>query len=115
MNIIVSAANFSSTDASKLTSLLQSDDSDEDSEHGAGTLDVLEKLEEKAKAMLENDEKKEEKSQYEYDMLKDALRQDIYLAERELETMKKRKAEDSQTKADAEGDLSVTSTDLEND
>merc|ERR1719502_1486900 len=126
MTIVVQASNFSSTDASKLMSMLQSDDSDDDmelgapagavySEHGAGTLDVLEKLEEKAKNMMEEEEKKEEKAQYDYDMLKDTLRQDIYLAEKELETMKKRKAEDSETKANAEGDLAVTTTDLEND
>merc|ERR1719502_1760019 len=126
MTIVVQASNFSSTDSSKLMSMLQSDDSDEDmelgapagavySDHGGGTLDVLEKLEEKAKTMMENEEKKEEKAQYDYDMLKDTLRQDIYLAEHELESMKKRKAEDSETKANAEGDLSVTSTDLEND
>merc|ERR1719155_133072 len=64
---------------------------------------------------MENDEKKEEKAQYDYDMLKDALSQDIHLAEHELETFKKRKAEDSETKATAEGDLAVTTEDLEND
>merc|ERR1719313_2674753 len=112
MNIVVQASNFSSTDVSKLTSMLQSDDSDADtelgapagavySEHGGGTLDVLEKLEEKAKTMMENEEKKEEKAQYEYDMLKDTLKQDIYLAEHELETFKKRKAEDTETKSNA--------------
>merc|ERR1719387_108331 len=65
--------------------------------------------------MMEDEEKKEEKAQYEYEMLKDNLRQDIHLAEHELETQKKRKAEDSETKANAEGDLAVTSKDLEND
>merc|ERR1719487_1160401 len=100
MNIVVQASNFSSTDASKLMSMLQSDDSDADmelgapagavySEHGAGTLDVLEKLEEKAKNMMEAEEKKEEKAQYDFDMLKDALKQDIYLAKHELESFKK--------------------------
>merc|ERR1719316_650992 len=84
-------------------------------DHGGGTLDVLEKLEEKAKAMMEADMQKEEKSQYDYDMLKDTLRQDIYLANHELEAEKKRLAEDSETKATAEGDLSVTSDDLAND
>merc|ERR1719428_2228170 len=48
-------------------------------------------------------------------MLKDSLKQDIQLAERELESMKKRLAEDSTTKATAEGDLAVTSKDLDND
>merc|ERR1719235_1647808 len=48
-------------------------------------------------------------------MLKDTLRQDIHLAEHELETQKKRKAEDSETKSNAEGDLAVTTKDLEND
>merc|ERR1719387_843101 len=65
--------------------------------------------------MMEDEEKKEEKAQYEYEMLKDNLRQDIHLAEHELESQKTRKAEDSETKATAEGDLAVTSTDLEND
>merc|ERR1719324_2150863 len=78
-------------------------------------MELLEKLEEKAKNMMEEEEKKEEKAQYEYDMLKDSLKQDISLAKHELEVQKKRKAEDSETKATAEGDLSVTTTDLEND
>jgi hypothetical protein len=64
---------------------------------------------------MEEEEKKEEKAQYDYDMLKDSLRQDIYVDKRELESFKKRKAEDSETKATAEGDLAVTTTDLEND
>merc|ERR1719387_1429332 len=65
--------------------------------------------------MMEDEEKKEEKAQYEYEMLKDNLRQDIHLAEHELESQKTRKAEDTETKATAEGDLAVTSKDLEND
>merc|ERR1719420_1200571 len=84
-------------------------------DHGEGTLDVLEKLEEKAKAMMEAEMQKEEKAQNDFEMLKDSLRQDIYLGEHELESEKKRLAEDSETKATAEGDLSVTSADLEND
>merc|ERR1719316_2030255 len=84
-------------------------------DHGGGTLDVLEKLEEKAKAMMEAEMQKEEKAQNDFAMLKDSLKQDIYLAEHELESEKKRLAEDSETKASAEGDLSVTSADLEND
>merc|ERR1719502_2231632 len=48
-------------------------------------------------------------------MLKDSLRQDIYVDKRELASFKKRKAEDSETKATAEGDLAVTTEDLEND
>merc|ERR1719197_1719101 len=43
------------------------------------------------------------------------LKQDIYLGEHELESEKKGLADDSETKATAEGDLSVTSADLEND
>merc|ERR1719482_1534503 len=128
LDMVVQASNFTSTDASKLTSMLQSDDSDSDayeelgapagavySDHGGGTVAILEKMEEKAKDMMEADEKKEEKAQYDYDMLKDTLKQDIYLAKHELETFKKRKAEDSETKATAEGDLAVTTKDLDND
>jgi predicted RNase H-like nuclease (RuvC/YqgF family) len=62
LDMVVQASNFSSTDASKLTSMLQSDDSDSDayeelgapagavySDHGGGTVAILEKMEEKAK------------------------------------------------------------------
>merc|ERR1719316_1272517 len=106
---------------------LQSDDSDSDdmelgapaaavyADHGEGTLDVLEKLEEKAKAMMQSEMEKEEKAQHDFEMLKDSLKQDIFLANHELDSEKKRLAEDSETKATSEGDLSVTSTDLEND
>merc|ERR1719247_1048756 len=65
--------------------------------------------------MMERDTQKEEKAQNDFEMLKDSLKQDISLAGFELESEKKRLAEDSETKASAEGDLSVTSADLEND
>merc|ERR1719197_2441129 len=125
LNIVVQASNFSSNDASKLMNFLQDSDADDMelgapaaavyADHGEGTLDVLEKLEEKAKAMMEAEMEKEEKAQHDFEMLKDSLKQDIFLAEHELESEKKRLAEDSETKATAEGDLSVTSEDLEND
>merc|ERR1719197_991493 len=125
LNIVVQASNFSSNDASKLMNFLQDSDADDMelgapaaavyADHGEGTLDVLEKLEEKAKAMMEAEMEKEEKAQHDFEMLKDSLKQDIFLANHELESEKKRLAEDSETKATAEGDLSVTSADLEND
>jgi hypothetical protein len=125
LNIVISASNFSSNDASKLMNFLQDSDDDEMelgapaaavyADHGEGTLDVLEKLEEKAKAMMEAEMEKEEKAVHDFEMLKDSLKQDIFLANHELEAEKKRLAEDSETKSTAEGDLSVTSADLEND
>merc|ERR1719197_1338573 len=125
LNIVVQASNFSSNDASKLMNFLQDSDADDMelgapaaavyADHGEGTLDVLEKLEEKAKAMMEAEMEKEEKAQHDFEMLKDSLKQDIYLAGLELESEKKRLAEDSETKATAEGDLTVTVADLEND
>merc|ERR1719326_2015909 len=125
LNIVVQASNFSSNDASKLMNFLQDNDADDMelgapaaavyADHGEGTLDVLEKLEEKAKAMMEAEMEKEEKAQNDFEMLKDSLKQDISLANFELESEKKRLAEDTETKATAEGDLSVTAADLEND
>merc|ERR1719478_1021928 len=70
LDMMVQASNLTSTDASKLTSMLQSDDSDSDayeelgapagavySDHGGGTVALLEKMEEKAKNIMEEEEK----------------------------------------------------------
>jgi len=130
LNVLVKATSFSTDDASKLKALLQSsqesDDSDADmelgapaaaayEEHGGGTMGVLEKLEDNAKSMEARLVKKEEKATYDFGLLESSLKQDIFLAEREMKEQKERLAEDSETKATAEGDLSVTSKDLEND
>merc|ERR1719379_1047136 len=65
--------------------------------------------------MMEADMEKEKKAQHDFELLKDSLKQEIYGKNLELESQKKRKAEDSETKATAEGDLAVTTEDLEND
>merc|ERR1719162_1455449 len=124
LNVLVKATSFSSDDASKLKALLQSsqesDDSDADmelgapaaatyAEHGGGTMGVLEKLEDNAKSMEARLVKKEEKATYDFGLLESSLKQDIFLAEREMKKQKERLAEDSETKATSEGDLSVTS------
>merc|ERR1719487_1123629 len=106
--------------------LLQSDDGDADEElgapsaatyeeHGGGIMKMMEDLEAKAHAREDAADKKEEKAQYDFELLKDSLTQKIKVATMELKSMKERKAEDSETKASAEGELSVTSKDLDND
>merc|ERR1719487_99619 len=75
----------------------------------------MEKLEAKARDMEAATVEKEAKRQNDFELLKDSLRQEIFMAEQELKTTKARKAEDSETKGTAEGDLSVTAKDLAND
>merc|ERR1719456_1874864 len=98
LKLIGKAFNFSSDDASKLMSMLQSSQESDDSdaemelaapaaaayeEHGAGTLDVMEKLEAKAADLKDAAIKKEEKQEYDFEILKQSLSDDIRYAEAE--------------------------------
>jgi len=89
--VIVEATSLSSADASKLTALLQSSDSDEDSELGApaaasfksasgGVVATMQDLFEKAEAQLEEARKSETKSVQAYQMLASSLKDEIKYA-----------------------------------
>jgi len=126
LTTLVKAQELSSSDASTLTSLVQSSESDDDAElgapdpsaykgHSGGIVETLENLLEKARNQLEASEKKEVNEQHNFGMLKQSLSDEIKYASKDMSEAKKALATSSETKATAEGDLAVTTKDLEAD
>merc|ERR1740138_733216 len=128
LSVMVQASVFSSADAGRLTSLMQSSQQSEDSEdesaapevavykdHSAGIVGTLEDLLDKAQSQLDDAVKKETASQYNFDMLKQSLENEIKFVGKELDAAQKGIATSSETKASAEGELSATSKDLKED
>merc|ERR1719183_1669958 len=128
LNVMVQASVLSSADASRLTTLVQtqqeSDDSDEVSGapaasvyegHSDGIIGTLEGLTEKAEGQLDKARKTETSSLQNYQMLKQSLTDEIEFANKDMDKAKKNKAESQEKKATAEGDLDATSKDLAED
>merc|ERR1719199_1786276 len=123
---MVSASVFSSADASRLTALVQTQQTNADEETGApaaavyegqsgGIIGVLEGLTEKAESQLDSARKTESKNLQNYQMLKQSLTDEIRFANKDMDKAKKNLAESQEKKATAEGDLKVTSADLAED
>merc|ERR1719287_225501 len=120
---MVQASVLSSADASRLTALVQTSDSDSDSAMGApaaavyegqsgGIIGTLEGLTEKAEGQLDKARKTETTSLQNYQMLKQSLTDEIKFANKDMAKAKKGMSEASGKKAAAEGDLAATSKDL---
>jgi chromosome segregation ATPase len=125
-SVMVQASMLSSSDASRLTALVQTSNEDEESEtgspaaavyegHSDGIVGTLEGLTEKAEAQLDKARKAESTSLQNYQMLKQSLTDEIKFAEKDMDAAKKGMAESQEGKAIAEGDLSSTSKDLADD
>merc|ERR1719506_3221500 len=123
---MVSAEAISSSDGKKLTALVQSSSSSDDDDSGApaaavyesssgGITGVLNDLLEKANSELEGARATENAALQNYEMLKGSLTDQIKFANKEKDEAAKSKAESEEGKATAEGDLKVTTADLEED
>merc|ERR1719359_2778769 len=125
---MVQASALSSADASRLTALVQtqSSDSDSDEEVGApaaavyegksgGIIGTLEGLTEKAEGQLDKARKEESTAAQNYAMLKQSLTDEIKFANKDMDKAKKDLAASQEKKATAEGDLEVTTKDLNED
>jgi len=126
LSIMVKASAISSADANKLAALVQTQSDDSDSDTGApdaevyesksgGIVDTLNGLLEKAEGQLDAATKAETTAKNEYDMKKQALLDEIKYANKDMDAAKKGLAESGEIKAAAEGDLSVTTKDLNED
>merc|ERR1719316_218185 len=126
LSVMVQASALSSADASRLTALVQSDQSDSDDAAGApaaqvyeghsdGIIGTLEGLTEKAEGQLDKARKTESTAVQNYQMLKQSLMDEIKFANKDMDKAKKGLAESQEKKAGAEGDLEVTSKDLDED
>merc|ERR1719199_1450398 len=126
LSVMVQASALSSADASRLTALVQTENSDRDEEPGApaaavyeghadGIIGTLEGLTEKAEGQLDKARKTEATNLHNYEMLKQSLTDSIKFANKDMDEAKKGLAESQEKKANAEGDLEVTQKDLDED
>jgi chromosome segregation ATPase len=128
LTAMVQASLISSSDAGKLTGLLQQmqQSTDDDADPGApeaavykgqsgGIIEVLQDLLEKAETQLDGLRKAETASLQNYQVLAQNLKDEIKNGNTDLEEAKKGLAASSSAKAEAEGDLSATSKDLASD
>jgi len=130
LSIMVQASVFSSADASRLTALVQSSQQDHDADaddevnapaaavyegHSGGIIATLEGLLEKAEAQLDKARKTETSNLHNYEVMKQALTDEIKYGTEDLGKAQKCVSEADEAKAAAEGDLAVTSKDLAED
>merc|ERR1740127_228475 len=126
LSVMVQASVLSSADASRLTALVQTEQSDSDAEMGApaaavyeghsdGIIGTLEGLTEKAEGQLDKARKTETTAAQNYEMLKQSLTDEIKFANKDMDKAKKGLSESQEKKAVATGDLEVTETDLAED
>lgn len=125
-SIMVKASTLNTADAAKLTAFVQSSADDDDSEFGApagavyeshsgGIVDVLQGLLDAAQEQLDTARKQERTEVHNFEMLKQSLEDAIKFANKELNNAKKELGTSQETKAAAEGDLTVTQKDLAQD
>jgi len=125
---MVQASLISSSDAGKLTGLLQQmqQSTDEDADAGApaaavykgqsgGIVEVLQDLLEKAETQLDGLRKAETSSMQNYEVLAQNLKDEIKNGNADMEEAKKGLAASSSAQAEAQGDLAATSKALASD
>lgn len=123
LKTMVEASLIQSSDASKLSSLLQQESDEEDASAGAPAadayeshsgvvLDTLGDLQDKAESQLDDLRQKETNSLHNFEMLKQSLEDQIKVSQKEMDRAKKDIAVSSEAKSTAEGDLEVTKKDL---
>merc|ERR1719191_1170776 len=127
---MVQASMLSSSDADRLTALVQDKsnfESDDDAAalsapdaaaykgHSGDIVDTLSDLLEKAETQLANAQKTEQTNKHNYEMLKQSLEDEITYAKKDMADAKKALGVAEETKSTAEGDLSVTKADLKED
>merc|ERR1719161_3455789 len=123
---MVQAQSLTAADGKKLNALLQATQSSDDDDSGApdpsvyesssgGVLGVLNDLLDKSQTELDEARAKEKADLQNFEMLKLSLTDEIKFANKEMDEAKKSKSESEEGKATAEGDLDVTTKDLNND
>jgi len=122
LSAMVQASALSGADAQRLTALVQDDAEDTgapDAEvyegHSGGIVDTLSGLLEKAETQLGNAQNKETTALHEFELLKQSIEDAIAYNQKEVAEAKKGIAAAGERKATAEGDLEVTTKDLDED
>merc|ERR1712060_829824 len=123
---LVEASTLTSADAKGIQALVQTQQSSDDGEMGApdpavykgqsgGIIDTLGDLLDKAETQLADVRNKETASLHEFEMLKQSLVDQIKYETKELDEAKTGIAASNEKKATAEGDLAVTTKNLNED
>jgi len=126
LQVLVEASSLTSADAKGIAALVQTQQSSDDSETGApdpavykgqsgGIIDTLGDLLEKAESQLAELRGKETASLNAFQMLKQSLEDKIKYETKELDEAKTGIAASNEKKATAEGDLAVTTKNLNED
>merc|ERR1719464_321983 len=126
MEVLVHASAINSADAARLTSLVQSRNTEDDTSFGApaaavyeshsgGIVETLQGLLDKAEAQLDAARKQETSASHNFDILKQSLEDEIKFASKDMAEAKTGIAKSTEKKASAEGDLDVTSKSLKGD
>jgi len=130
LDVLVRASMIGTSDASRLTALLQqsqkAQDADDDQAPGApagaayesqsgGIVDILQDLAEKAEAQLADLRQKEIAARHNFATLKQSLEDEIKFSTEDMADAKKGIAESSEISASAQGDLDVTSKEVAED
>merc|ERR1719386_49902 len=121
---MVHASVFSSADAERLAAFVQNAQEDSDvgapdaavyEGHSGTIIDTLEGLTAKATEQLEDARRAETENIHNFELLKQALEDEIKFDTKDMEESKANLAASGQAKAEAEGDLAVTEKDLAQD
>ena len=128
LSAMVSAEQMTVADGNKLTALVQTENDSRDSEaafgapaaavyesSSGGIVDTLQGLLDTATEQLDSARKTETTSVQNYDMKKQSLDDEIKFASKDLDEAKKSSAANTEKKATAEGDLTVTTKALNED
>merc|ERR1711953_321699 len=126
LQLLVDASSLTSADAKGIAALVQTQQNSDDGETGApdpavykgqsgGIIDTLGDLLEKAETQLADVRNKETASLHEFEMLKQSLTDKIKYETKELDEAKTGIAASNEKKATAEGDLEVTTKNLNED
>jgi len=122
LSAMVQASFISSADATRLTSLVQSESSDEDDaeqvpyqKDRGGIIGVLENLLDKAQNQLQEARTNEASNRHRFGTLKLSITGEMTADQKDMAQAKKNIAASDEAKAIAEGDLAITSADLKED
>merc|ERR1719242_39004 len=126
LQLLVEASSLTSADAKGIAALVQTQQGSDDTETGApdpavykgqsgGIIDTLGDLLEKAEGQLAELRNKETAALHEFQMLKQSLDDKIKYETKELAEAKTGIAASNEKKATAEGDLEVTTKNLDED
>eukprot|EP00397_Hematodinium_sp_SG-2012_P021896 GEMP01022652.1.p1 GENE.GEMP01022652.1~~GEMP01022652.1.p1 ORF type:complete len:667 (+),score=258.70 GEMP01022652.1:157-2157(+) len=116
LSVIVDSGLFSTNDKDKLNAFLQAHDDSAQAQasesHSGGILDTLADLQEKAESILEDARKTEMHARHNFELLAQSLKDELKVQKDAVSNAKKQLEATGEVKAVAQGDLSSTTKDL---